>query len=50
VKKRRGVSQRIAAWCTADDPLRCGVGPLARYIYVLKLAGRGIARLIRRRS
>jgi hypothetical protein len=27
--------------------VRGGVGPLARYVYVLKLAGRQLARLVR---
>lgn len=32
------IRKRAAAWCAADDPkLTCGTGPLARYVYMLRL-------------
>jgi hypothetical protein len=41
--------KRAAVWCAADDPkLTCGTGPLARYVYMLRLLAQGAARLIRR--
>jgi len=40
--------QRVAAWCAADDPnLTCGTGPLARYLYMLRLLAHGAMRLAR---
>jgi hypothetical protein len=40
--------KRAAAWCAADDPkLSCGTGPLARYVYMLRLLAQGAARLAR---
>ena len=45
---RPPLSQRVAEWCAAENPdLRCGTGPLARYVYMLKLAVRGFVRLLR---
>jgi len=44
-RTRRGASlgKRAVQWCAADDPkLRCGVGPLARYMYMLGLLARGL--------
>jgi hypothetical protein len=44
-RTRRGASlgKRAAQWCAAEDPkIRCGVGPLARYLYVLRLLARGL--------
>jgi hypothetical protein len=44
-RTRRGTSlgKRAVQSCAADDPkLRCGVGPLARYTYVLRLLARGV--------
>ncbi len=46
MNREHSIGTRIAAWCAADDPeLRCGTGPLARYLYFGRLLVRGLVRL-----
>jgi hypothetical protein len=45
---RRSLRWRGATWCAADDAsLRCGTGPLARYVYVSRLLVHRVTRLAR---